>query len=200
MSESRSEPARKLTRQQLRAQAREKRDAAGWIKALNIDDPWMARSIRDAVGTKRLTHAELEAALGMSFTSASSPAAPPAPPPAEPERIVVQHILISFTGAGTRATRAKAEAEVLARETLERARKGEEFASLVEELTDDSSPGIYRLSNTGVAPVSAEEHVRERMVPAFGNTGFSLDIDEIGMAEFDSRTSPYGWHIIKRLA
>jgi parvulin-like peptidyl-prolyl isomerase len=37
------------------------------------------------------------------------------------------------------------------------------------------------------------------MVPAFGNVGFSLAPGEIGMAEYDPRTSPYGWHIIKRL-
>jgi len=34
-----SESPRKLSRQQLRAQARQKHDAVGWIAALDIEDP-----------------------------------------------------------------------------------------------------------------------------------------------------------------
>jgi parvulin-like peptidyl-prolyl isomerase len=82
---------------------------------------------------------------------------------------------------------------------LARAQQGEDFAALVQEMTNDSYPGIYRLSNTGVAPQAADEYPRGRMVPAFGDVGFRLGVGEIGMASFDSRTSPYGWHIIKRL-
>jgi parvulin-like peptidyl-prolyl isomerase len=37
------------------------------------------------------------------------------------------------------------------------------------------------------------------MVPAFGEVGFALAPGEIGMAPYDARKSPYGWHIIKRL-
>jgi hypothetical protein len=37
-------------------------------------------------------------------------------------------------------------------------------------------------------------------VPAFGDVGFSLDVDGIGVAEYDEASSPFGWHIIKRLA
>jgi parvulin-like peptidyl-prolyl isomerase len=37
------------------------------------------------------------------------------------------------------------------------------------------------------------------MVPAFGNVGFALNVGEIGIADFDPQTSPFGWHIIKRL-
>ena len=60
-------------------------------------------------------------------------------------------------------------------------------------------PGIYRLSNNGVSPASGE-YPRNRMVAAFGNVGFGLGVGDIGMADFDPRTSPYGWHIIKRLS
>jgi parvulin-like peptidyl-prolyl isomerase len=38
------------------------------------------------------------------------------------------------------------------------------------------------------------------MAPAFGDIGFALAPGEIGMASFDPRTSPFGWHIIKRIA
>ena len=37
------------------------------------------------------------------------------------------------------------------------------------------------------------------MVPAFGNVGFKLAVDEIGVADYDPTTSPYGWHVIKRV-
>jgi parvulin-like peptidyl-prolyl isomerase len=37
------------------------------------------------------------------------------------------------------------------------------------------------------------------MVPAFGNVGFALKVGEIGIADYDPHTSPFGWHIIKRL-
>jgi parvulin-like peptidyl-prolyl isomerase len=119
--------------------------------------------------------------------------------PAEPDRIEIQHVLISFAGTGTKARRSQAEAAELAAATLARANAGEDFDALVRELTDDSPPGIYRLSNNGVSAASGE-YPRNRMVAAFGNVGFGLGVGEIGMADFDPRTSPYGWHIIKRLS
>jgi hypothetical protein len=162
--------------------------------------------------------AALAAALGslaaLGCQTASSPpsaatttaAAPtPMPSPAAPavahaEHIKLQHILIAFAGKvpGKNITRSQDEARALANQVFERAKKGEDFDSLVRTYTDDRAPGTYSLSNSGVAP-AAGEFSRDRMVPAFGNVGFSLAPGEIGMAEYDPRTSPYGWHIIKRL-
>lgn len=123
-----------------------------------------------------------------------------APAPAPDEHAQVQHILIGFTGSvpGKNITRTKEEAKKLADDILARAKKGEDFAALVKQYTDDSPPGIYGLSNLGVTPAPGE-YARERMVPAFGNVGFSLKAGEIGLAEYDAKSSPYGWHIIKRL-
>jgi parvulin-like peptidyl-prolyl isomerase len=120
----------------------------------------------------------------------------------EPERIEVQHILISFQGAipDETVTRTQEEAEALAQDLLARAEAGEDFDALVKEFTDDQHPGIYRMSNIGIQPDSAnQEFPRERMVKAFGDVGFSLQVGEIGMTSFDPDTSKYGWHIIKRL-
>jgi parvulin-like peptidyl-prolyl isomerase len=194
-------PAPKPSRQQRRAQSREKRGAEGWITALDAQDPGLVRSIRAAIGARHVTRGELEDALGMSLADAS-PAheSPPSSPRAEPERITVQHILISFGGAGTSATRTREAAAQLAAETLERARQGEDFGELVRALTDDAFPGIYRMCNAGLSPLAADEYPRGGMVPAFGNIGFALDVGGIAMAPFDPGTSPYGWHIIKRLA
>ena len=151
MDQQRS-PSSKLSRQQLRAQAREKRDADGWIAALGARRPRDWCGVFDAaIGTRHVTRTELEEAIGMSLAGASPGPESAAPGRrSEPERIAVQHILISFAGAGTSATRTQEEAATLATETLQRARQGEDFGELVQALTDDSFPGIYRLCNTGL--------------------------------------------------
>jgi hypothetical protein len=121
---------------------------------------------------------------------------------AEPDRVAVQHVLISFKGAipKPQVTRTREEAQKLAQEILERARKGEDFNSLVKQYTDDEYPGIYRMSNIGVtADPGKEEYPRAGMVKAFGDVSFSLPVGGIGMAEYDPKESKYGWHIIKRI-
>jgi hypothetical protein len=133
----------------------------------------------------------------------AKPEMKPEPKPAanrpEPEHITVAHVLISFAGAGTEAKRSKAEAEKLANDVLARAKKGEDFDKLMKDLSDDTGGGVYMMSNLGVRPTNPDEYPRNKMVPAFGDVGFKLDVGGIGMSGFDPRTSPYGWHIIKRL-
>ena len=120
----------------------------------------------------------------------------------EPERIEVQHILIAFQGSvpGKNITRTQSEAGDLAKEILEKAKKGEDFDALVKQYTDDAFPGRYKMTNYGVPnDASKEEYERRHMVPAFGDVGFKLQTGQAGLAEYDPATSPYGWHIIKRL-
>jgi len=121
---------------------------------------------------------------------------------AEPEVITVQHILIGFAGSvpGKGITRSRGEAQQLAEEVLKRAQGGEAFDVLVRENTDDSAPGIYKMANRGVPPDPKQKRfARDSMVAAFGDVGFPLEIGEIGMAAYDPRKSPFGWHIIKRI-
>ena len=131
----------------------------------------------------------------------TAPAEKPERASEEPEHIKVQHILIAFKGTlrgNKEITRSMEEAKELAYQVLERAQKGEDFDALVKEYTNDSAPGIYGMSNNGVTPGQGE-HARGRMVGAFGNVGFVLEVDEIGIADFSTSTSPFGWHIIKRI-
>jgi len=116
----------------------------------------------------------------------------------EAEHILVAHVLVSFAGTRTKATRSKEAAEGLAYEVLARARKGEDFNKLIKDLSDDEGEGVYGLANNRVSPVG-NEFERRRMVPAFGDVGFKLEVGSIGMSVFDPQKSPYGWHIIKRL-
>lgn len=122
-------------------------------------------------------------------------------PTQEPDRIVVQHILIGAAGSvpGKTIKRTMDEARDLAYTIAERARNHEPFDGLVREYTDDAWPGTYGMANRGVTPASASEYGRDSMVPAFGNVGFKLAVDEIGVAEYDPQTSPYGYHVIKRV-
>jgi hypothetical protein len=118
----------------------------------------------------------------------------------EPDHIQVQHILIGFAGSvpGKNITRSLDDAKTLAYSLLDSAKAGTSFDDLVVRHTDDRPPGIYGMSNNGVTP-AAGEYGRGQMVPAFGNVGFTLKVGEIGIADYDSRTSPFGYHIIKRV-
>lgn len=118
----------------------------------------------------------------------------------EPDVVVVQHILIGFKKSvlNKKLERTKKEAGAMALELLERAQAGEEFDALVKEFTDDSHPGIYKLTNKG-APLMAQSRARDDMVPNFGRVAFSLEVGEVGLAKFHPGNSPYGWHVIKRL-
>jgi len=125
----------------------------------------------------------------------------------EPTHITVQHALIAFDGSlkGKSVGRTKDEASELAAEVFKKAKAGEDFDALVKEMTNDSYPGIYKLANDGewifLESKDTSLWVRPRidMVPGFGNVSFGLKVDEVGMAEYDAESSPFGWHIIKRI-
>jgi len=120
----------------------------------------------------------------------------------EPDHITVQHILIAFKGSIPKesVTRTREEAEKLANEIFERAKKGEDFDVLVKEYTDDTYPGVYKMANFNAEPnVDQGESSRSKMVKEFGDVSFKLSVNEIGMAVFSPENSKYGWHIIKRL-
>ena len=120
----------------------------------------------------------------------------------EPDYVTVQHILIGFEGSvpGKDITRTKEEAKLLAEELFAKARAGEDFDTMVETYTDDSSPGIYGMANHNATPDQSRQiYARAKMVPSFGDVGFSLKVGEVGLAVYDEDKSKYGWHIIKRL-
>lgn len=123
----------------------------------------------------------------------------PAQDQPEADRVKVQHLLISFKGrSGRYIDRSKQEAEALALDLLRRAREGESFDALVKEYTDDAYPGVYVLVNRKIEPLPGEVE-RYDMVKSFGDVSFSLDVGEIGLAEYHATRSPYGWHVILRL-
>jgi len=120
----------------------------------------------------------------------------------EPDRVAVQHILIAFKGSipDPKVTRSRADAERLALEIFEKAKAGQDFDAMVKSYTNDSYPGIYKMTNRDVTPDPArQEFSRTKMVQAFGDVSFGLEVGGVGLAVYDSATSKFGWHIIKRL-
>lgn len=119
----------------------------------------------------------------------------------EPEFITVQHILIGFKRSmpDSDVTRTKKEAKALAMQLFDRARAEDaDFDALVEEYTDDRYPGIYPITNRD-APYRSDAMKREDLAMLFGDVAFGLEVGEVGLARYNSITSPFGWHIIKRL-
>lgn len=119
----------------------------------------------------------------------------------EPAVITLKHILIAFEGAErSEQKRSRADAQKLAYELVGRAKAGEDFDKLMKEFSNDPGGGTYTMVNTGITPdTAAGEFDRQGMVPAFGDVGFRILVDEIGLAEHDPKASPFGWHVIKRV-
>ncbi len=121
---------------------------------------------------------------------------------AEPDYVSVQHILVAFEGSvpGKNITRSQVDAAAFAAELLKRAQDGEDFDALVKGHTDDAPPGIYHMANFG-AKEDFDNMIlpRKGMVAAFGDVGFLLAVGEIGLAPYDAQSSPFGYHIIKRV-
>jgi peptidyl-prolyl cis-trans isomerase D len=99
------------------------------------------------------------------------------------------HILVAYSGA-LRASpaiqRTKPEAQKLATELLGRLKKGEDFAKLAGQHSDDPS-GRSRGGDLG-------NFEREAMVKPFADAAFALKPGEVsGLVE-----TSFGFHIIKR--
>ena len=112
--------------------------------------------------------------------------------------VKVQHLLVDVE------TRSAGDAERLAAELFARAKNGEDFDALVKAYTNDAHPGIYRMT-TGLSDFSKGLYHRSDMAQAFGDVAWKLQVGEIGVAPYDPppptgrETSPFGFHIIKRL-
>ena len=105
----------------------------------------------------------------------------------QPEQVRASHILISSVDQGTRAELPAAELKKkkdLADKVLARAKKGEDFAKLAKEFSED--PGSKDKGGEYTFP-------RGQMVKEFEETAFALKPNEVsGLVK-----TQFGWHIIR---
>ncbi|MCC7508802.1 MAG: peptidylprolyl isomerase [Planctomycetes bacterium] len=107
-------------------------------------------------------------------------------------RMKVQHILVGrFAPGPTDALKPlnAADAEARAAELFAKAITGADFGALVKEASYDGAPGIYDMTMDD----------REDMVKGFWQGAWRLQPNEIGIVPYHRYTSPFGYHIIKRL-
>ena len=101
-----------------------------------------------------------------------------------PENVRAAHVLISTVDKDTQqplSPEKKKEKEKLAKEIKARAEKGEDFAKLAKEFSDD--------------PGSKDTFARGEMVPEFETAAFSLKTNQVS----DVEETRFGYHIIKLL-
>lgn len=116
-----------------------------------------------------------------------APAAPAAPP--AQEMVAASHVLIQYKGsmrAAPTITRSKEEAKKLASEVMAKAKKGQDFAGLAKQYSDE--PGAKERAG------SLGKFSKTQMVKPFADAAFALKPGETSaVVETD-----FGFHVIKR--
>ncbi len=130
-------------------------------------------------------------------------------PPAQqipPDVIRVDHILIAVEGAPRLpADRVDpfVDAKAKAYDLLAKLKNGADWDALKKEHSDDGPParppgGPYYLANSHVTERYRGVTPRANMVRGFSDAAFKLDVGEYGMAPYNTKDSPFGFHILKR--
>ena len=141
-------------------------------------------------------------ALAACGETGPTPTTPASESPSRPaDHIAVDHILIGVRNQKfPQGKRSESEARAYAYDLLAKLKGGADWAATKAANSEDPPPGgPYSIANRGVELTSPDEMPRDRMVAAFGDVGFSLGVGEIAVADFNTRTSYFGFHIIKRV-
>jgi peptidyl-prolyl cis-trans isomerase NIMA-interacting 1 len=118
-----------------------------------------------------------------------APTPPPAAPADQGPMVAASHILVAYAGAlraDPNIKRSKDEAKTRAEGLMTRARKGEDFAKLADEGSDDPSAKM----NHG----ALGKFTRDRMVKPFADAAFALRPGDVSTLV----ETPFGFHVIKR--
>jgi hypothetical protein len=132
---------------------------------------------------------ETPAPTGQADAPPSPPPAPSPSAPSEEQKVAASHVLIQYKGAlraGPSITRSKEEAKKLAAEVAAKAKKGQDFAGLAKQYSDE--PGAKDRAG------SLGKFSKGQMVKPFADAAFALKPGEVsGVVETD-----FGFHVIKR--
>ena len=129
----------------------------------------------------------------------------------EPNNIEVQFILVSFDKARLAeklgVTRNRQEALERIAEIEQLIKDNVDFMSLVQKYSDDPIEENMKLANHG-APTSLTQErdtlinqIKQRrfVAKSFGDTAFSLEPNEVRLAEYHPEHCDVGWYFIKRI-
>lgn len=103
----------------------------------------------------------------------------------------VLHILIQHKDGGTETRKLK-EAEERAAEVYRRVAQGEDFEKLRQEFCDDTRKQKEQGRD-------AQPYKVQGMVADFMDVSLRLKVGEVGVCDYNADSSPFGWHIIKRV-
>jgi peptidyl-prolyl cis-trans isomerase C len=101
----------------------------------------------------------------------------------EEQEVHARHILFRVPDASDKKASEEAEAKV--KTTIARAKKGEDFAALAKELTEDPA-GKQDGGDLGY-------FTKDQMVPEFAEVAFKLDKGQLS----DPVKTQFGWHVLK---
>ncbi|MDH3590590.1 MAG: peptidyl-prolyl cis-trans isomerase [Planctomycetota bacterium] len=123
-----------------------------------------------------------------------------------PDKVVFDHIFISFRGAkGPREfnSRSKDQARRLAESLHDRVESGFDWHALKREYSDDTKDGValgpYTVVNDGLPYQPRTEIPREKYARGLAARIFALKVGEIELVAWNEQNCPYGWHIVKRI-
>ena len=121
--------------------------------------------------------------------AAPAPTPAPTPAPAPEQSIAASHVLIQYKGsmrAAPTITRSKDEAKKLATDVMNKAKKGQDFAALAKQYSDE--PGAKDRAG------ALGKFTKGQMVKPFADAAFALKPGEIS----DVVETDFGFHVIKR--
>ena len=136
------------------------------------------------------------------------------PAAAVPAVITVDHILIGVQGhPRMRVQRTEEEARQLVADIEAKLESGEDWTALKQQYSDDPGRdgvkgGPYTMDENqrprDMEKISQGTFARSDMAKAFGDVSYTLQVGEIGVAQFQRNAtgagdSPFGFHIIKRV-
>jgi peptidyl-prolyl cis-trans isomerase NIMA-interacting 1 len=136
------------------------------------------------------SNSALAPAAPKTAASAAPTASTQAGNAAEP-RISVQYLVIthaeSIMGRSLKITRTREQAKARATEVLGRARKGDDFAKLIAEYSDDAHKAEFHGEQLNFS--------RKDAIPTFSAAAFALNVGQIS----DVVDTPFGYMVIRRI-